>query len=295
MAVEHDGQITARYQYDPFGRRIRKTIGSAQSAQTTWFVYSNEGLLAEIDPQCQTTKAYGWQPGSDWGTEPLWQADHANGTNASGPTYHYLHNDHLSTPQVASDATGQPSWQALSESFGQTLQRSGNRTQMNLRFAGQYFDEETGTHYNYYRDYSPVLGRYLQTDPIEITGGLNKYIYSKKNPLIYIDPFGLIKICTIPGGCIETDPPPITDPDCPPSSGTPSFEWPKLLPDWLVDGLMEMSKGGNQNQKDTGLIGVTDSEIEKKLKDPNTSANERKRLVKEQKARGNRNKSKRNK
>nr|WP_280191959.1 RHS repeat-associated core domain-containing protein [Delftia sp. PS-11] len=220
---------------------MRKTIGSAQSAQTTWFVYSNEGLLAEIDPQCQTTKAYGWQPGSDWGTEPLWQADHANGTNASGPTYHYLHN------------------------------------------------------YNYYRDYSPVLGRYLQTDPIEITGGLNKYIYSKKNPLIYIDPFGLIKICTIPGGCIETDPPPITDPDCPPSSGTPSFEWPKLLPDWLVDGLMEMSKGGNQNQKDTGLIGVTDSEIEKKLKDPNTSANERKRLVKEQKARGNRNKSKRNK
>ncbi|WP_418514768.1 RHS repeat-associated core domain-containing protein [Delftia sp. PS-11] len=198
VAVEHDGQITARYQYDPFGRRIRKTIGSAQSAQTTWFVYSDEGLLAEIDPQGQTTKAYGWQPGSDWGTEPLWQADHANGTNASGPTYHYLHSDHLSTPQVASDATGQPSWQALSESFGQTLQRSGNRTQMNLRFAGQYFDEETGTHYNQQRDYIPGLGRYSQRDPIGLNGGINVYAYGYGNPLAYADPDGRVPAVLAP-------------------------------------------------------------------------------------------------
>jgi len=135
-----------------FGWCISKTLGAEQGGQTTWFVYGAQGLLAELDANGKTAKTYGWQPGTDWGTEPLWQADHASAQNSSSRTYHYLHNDHLSTPQVASDATGRSTWQALSESFGHTLERSGNRTRMNLRFAGQYFDEETGTHYNYYRD-----------------------------------------------------------------------------------------------------------------------------------------------
>lgn len=63
-----------------------------------------------------------------------------------------------------------------------------------MRFARQYFDEETGAHYNYYRDYALGLGRYVQCDPIGLCGGINVYGYGYSNPLAYSDPNGLVPI-----------------------------------------------------------------------------------------------------
>ena len=61
----------------------------------------------------------------------------------------------------------------------------------NLRFPGQYFDSETNANYSYFRDYDPQTGRYRQSDPMGLHGGMNTYIYVRGNPLRNMDPFGL--------------------------------------------------------------------------------------------------------
>jgi RHS repeat-associated protein len=61
----------------------------------------------------------------------------------------------------------------------------------NQRFPGQYYDEESGLHYNYFRDYDPATGRYVESDPIGLAGGISLYSYGYANPLFYQDPLGL--------------------------------------------------------------------------------------------------------
>lgn len=190
--------IQASYQYDPFGRRISKTVTQGASSQTTYYLYGDDGLLAELNGQGQMTRAYGWNPVSAqsglWSTDPLWQAEVSsqNSTlSAASTTYHYLHTDHLATPMVATDKSGAQTWKGISEAFGQMRVDNASAITMNLRLPGQYFDGESGRHYNFHRDYEPELGRYIQSDPIGLNGGWNRFGYVGGNPLSFVDPEGL--------------------------------------------------------------------------------------------------------
>ena len=182
---------SAEYSYDPQGRRIRK----ATPAKTTWYLYSQQGLIAELSDTGKFEKAYGWEPDQAWGTAPLWQATTSNGqiNNAATADYHYLHTDHLGTVQMATDSNGNISWRGQAQAFGKVELDPTNRITMNLRLPGQYYDQETGTHYNWMRDYNGSTGRYIQRDPIGLEAGFNPYLYVDANPLVYIDPDGLVK------------------------------------------------------------------------------------------------------
>jgi len=107
----------------------------------------------------------------------------------SAGTYYY-HNDHLGTPQVMTDETAVVVWQANYSPFGKADLLVESVTS-NIRFPGQYFDAETNLHYNYFRDYDPEIGRYIQSDPIGLAGGINTYAYVSGNPINEIDPNGL--------------------------------------------------------------------------------------------------------
>ena len=104
----------------------------------------------------------------------------------------------------------------------------GQAFTLNLRFPGQYADRESNLNYNYLRDYNPELGRYLQSDPIGIEGGINTYGYAKGLPIRFVDPNGTQIVIPLPPppGWPGTPKPPesiptIEIPGFPPSSGPP--------------------------------------------------------------------------
>ena len=100
---------------------------------------------------------------------------------------YFIHNDHLNTPKIVTDSGQAVVWESSKEPFGE----AEITIEFQSRFPSQYFDPESGLHYNYYRDYDPSLGRYIQSDPIGLEGGLNTYAYVGGNPLSNVDPFGL--------------------------------------------------------------------------------------------------------
>jgi RHS repeat-associated protein len=116
----------------------------------------------------------------------------AAGEDGVANTYYY-HNDHLGTPQKMTDASGTVVWSADYKPFGEATITVSTITN-NLRFPGQYYDAETGLNYNYFRDYNPAIGRYVEADPIGLMGGSNPFIYVENNPLIIFDPYGLLDI-----------------------------------------------------------------------------------------------------
>lgn len=109
---------------------------------------------------------------------------------------YYIDVDHLNTPRAVTNSTGTAVWTWDNvDPYGANVPNENpgglGAFAFNLRFPGQYFDKETSTHYNYFRDYDPAVGRYVESDLIGLDGGVNTYSYVENNPLSYVDPYGL--------------------------------------------------------------------------------------------------------
>ncbi|MNO94676.1 putative deoxyribonuclease RhsC [compost metagenome] len=87
------------------------------------------------------------------------------------------------------DADGSIVWQATYKAWGAVEKLAVNDVEQNLRFQGQYFDDETGLHYNTFRYYDPEVGRFVTQDPIALSGGMNFYSYAP-SPNNWVDPLG---------------------------------------------------------------------------------------------------------
>ncbi|KZT14207.1 hypothetical protein A1D30_19605 [Acidovorax sp. GW101-3H11] len=192
------------------------------------YVYAEDGsLLAEYGEGSAATSGsaqYLWLPTAN-GPMPI-------AAVLNGQTY-AVHSDHLNTPRKLTQANGQAVWQWAYSAFGDeqpttaakrftsemTVPTTGATSTpdvtFNLRYPGQYFDKETGLHYNYFRTYAPGTGRYTQADPIGLDGGFNRFSYVGGNPLSRIDPLGLQAIIVPSPG----RPPRTVDPNFPPGVG----------------------------------------------------------------------------
>jgi len=182
--------LLANYYYDYRGLRTRKvtTAAAPQGVQVVRFVYDEAGhLIEELSTSGAPIRTYVWRDDT-----PVAQIDHV-------PTRHirYFATDHLNTPRAAMDEAGKVIWRWESDAFGSTPANEdpdgeGVKTTVNLRFPGQYYDQETGLHYNWQRYYHPGSGQYTQPDRIGLRGGsFSTYTYVRSNPLKYRDTTGL--------------------------------------------------------------------------------------------------------
>jgi RHS repeat-associated protein len=196
MQVQSSGVAIGSYAVSALGQRLSKTAAGV----VTGFVYDEQGrLLGEYDQSGNLIQ------------ETVWLEDlpvatlRPTGTGNPAPiAIYYVHADHLGSPR----AVTRPSDNAImwqwdnADPFGVNAADENPSGQGSfkyaMRFPGQYYDQETGTHYNYFRDYDSTNGRYEQSDPIGLNGGLNTYGYAGADPEDRIDPNGLAWLCTAP-------------------------------------------------------------------------------------------------
>jgi RHS repeat-associated protein len=169
VSTETNGKI--EFRYDAFGRRTTKISDKG----TTGFIWDGDVLLSE-NKDSQLVTEYVHE-----GFVPL-----AKIKDSRIETYH---TDYLGTPKEVSNDAGEIVWQGNYDEYGR-VEATINQSEQNIRFQGQYEDDETGLFYNRFRYYDAESSRYINKDPIETEGGLNIYQYGK-NPVNWVDPFGL--------------------------------------------------------------------------------------------------------
>jgi RHS repeat-associated protein len=185
-SVQQASTPVASYTYDAFGQRLLKSLPGTP-ATTTLYQYDLAGHLIE-DSNISTGSP---SPQADY----IYLGDQPVGLILGGVLYYY-HDDHLGTPQLVTGNQSAIQWTGTYQPFG-PLTINASITQ-NIRLPGQYADAETGWSNNGFRTYAQDLGRYIQSDPIGLEGGLNTYAYVEGNPLKLADPTGTDAVIPAP-------------------------------------------------------------------------------------------------
>ncbi|EEW9907053.1 RHS repeat protein, partial [Salmonella enterica] len=184
------GNTETHYGYDALGRRIRKATYGRHTGHTarsrTDFVWEGFRLLQE------NVQQQGWRTYLYDAEQPYTPVASVTGKGESRQVWYY-HTDVTGTPQEVTAADGTLVWAGYIRGFGENaadISNSGAYFHQPLRLPGQYFDDETGLHYNLFRYYAPECGRFVSQDPIGLAGGINLYSYAP-NPIKWMDPLGL--------------------------------------------------------------------------------------------------------
>ncbi len=181
--LHHMQADTVRFAYDRSGW-LTGSMGQREPRRTT-FVWERFRLLQETTWQGKRTYLYD--------AEQSYTLVAAITGRGESRKIWYYHTDVTDTVQEVSASDGTLVWAGYQAGFGENrgnISNSGAYFEQPLRLPGQYFDEETGLHYNLFRYYAPECGRFISQDPIGLNGGINLYAYVK-NPLTWIDPLGL--------------------------------------------------------------------------------------------------------
>jgi RHS repeat-associated protein len=186
-----NGSTVGTYLVNGLEQRVAKTVGST----TTHYIFDRFGhLLSEADGSTGAIqKEYIW-------LDDLLVAEIDD--TGSSPVMYYVSTDHLGRPQKMTDATATVVWDGVFDPFGNVTSVSGSTTNL-LMFPGQYYDSETQLSQNWDRDYDPTIGKYVESDPIGLRGGINTYAYVNSRPLTLVDLKGLYCTYSQSGGALD--------------------------------------------------------------------------------------------
>ncbi|WP_285490842.1 RHS repeat-associated core domain-containing protein [Amycolatopsis taiwanensis] len=183
-----------RYRYDPLGRRIAKERLAPEGTvvATIDFVWDGAQLAEQIE---SSGRAKTWTAA---GLQPLTQTERVRAAEGDqdwvDAQFYAIVTDLVGTPRELVDSSGELAWRAQHSVWGRALAELTATANTPLRAPGQYFDPETGLHYNLNRFYDPDTGRYASPDPLGAAPGPDPHAYVH-NPVIAMDPAGLAEMC----------------------------------------------------------------------------------------------------